>query len=146
MSSSKSPKGKTQEQIVAGFQELRQQQRNIASRIAEVEMDMKEHELVIETLKEVAPDRRCYRMVGGVLVERTVGDVLPTLTTNKEQMSQFVETMGKQLESKGKEINAYREENNIRIRGEEDPKAEAAAVSDSKSGSGSGGVLVANSS
>ena len=43
--------------------------------------------LVIETLKEVQPDRRCYRMVGGILVERTVGDVLPTLTTNKQQVT-----------------------------------------------------------
>ena len=46
MSSGKTPKGKTQEQIVAGFQELRQQQRNMATRVAEVEMDLKEHEWV----------------------------------------------------------------------------------------------------
>ena len=59
------------------------------------------------------------------------------------QMTQFVENMSKQLEAKGKEINAYREEHNIRIRGEEDSKT-AAAESDSKSGGG--GVLVANSS
>ncbi|KAL8618526.1 hypothetical protein ACOMHN_000671 [Nucella lapillus] len=142
MSSSKNPKGKSQEQIIAGFQELRQQQRNIASRIAEVEMDLKEHELVIGTLNESAPDRRCYRMVGGVLVERTVGEVLPTLVTNKDQMTQFVENMNKQLEVKGREVNVYREENNIRIRGEDDTKPEA-SVSDSKSG---GGVLVANDS
>lgn len=45
------------------------------------------YRLVIETLKEVAPERRCYRMVGGVLVERTVGDVLPALVTNREQVS-----------------------------------------------------------
>lgn len=38
------PKPKSQEQIVAGFQELRQTQRAIASKIAEIEMDMKEHE------------------------------------------------------------------------------------------------------
>eukprot|EP00745_Piridium_sociabile_P037699 TRINITY_DN68723_c0_g1_i1.p1 TRINITY_DN68723_c0_g1~~TRINITY_DN68723_c0_g1_i1.p1 ORF type:complete len:145 (-),score=41.07 TRINITY_DN68723_c0_g1_i1:6-440(-) len=144
MSSSKATKPKSQEVIVAGFQELRQQQRNIASRIAEVEMDMKEHELVIDTLKEVTPDRRCYRMVGGVLVERTVGDVLPTLTTNKDQMSQFVDNMSKQLEVKGREINTYREENNIRIRGEDDTKPDLSAA-DSKSGSGAG-ILVANSS
>ena len=50
--------------------------------------------LVIETLKEVQPDRRCYRMVGGVLVERTVGDVLPTLTTNKQQVSLVVPMNG----------------------------------------------------
>ncbi|KAL8593994.1 hypothetical protein ACOMHN_028980 [Nucella lapillus] len=97
---------------------------------------------MIGTLKESAPDRRCYRMAGGVLVERTEGEVLPTLVTNKDQMTQFVENMSKQLEAKGREINVYREENNIRIRGEEDTKPEA-SVSDSKSG---GGVSVANNS
>lgn len=38
------PKPKSQEQIIAGFQELRQQQRAVASKINELEMDMKEHE------------------------------------------------------------------------------------------------------
>ena len=35
---------KSQEQIVAGFQELRQQQRQVVGKVADVEMDMKEHE------------------------------------------------------------------------------------------------------
>lgn len=39
-------KGKTQEQIYAGFQELRQQQRAVASKISELNVDLKEHELV----------------------------------------------------------------------------------------------------
>jgi chaperonin cofactor prefoldin len=43
--------------------------------------------LVIDTLKDVAPDRKCFRMVGGVLVERTVKDVLPALRNNKDQVS-----------------------------------------------------------
>lgn len=41
---------------------------------------------MIETLKDVAPERKCFRMVGGVLVERTVKDVLPALVNNKEQV------------------------------------------------------------
>ena len=36
--------GKTQEQIIAGFQELRQQQRQINAKVSDIEMDMKEHE------------------------------------------------------------------------------------------------------
>ena len=68
-------KGKTQEQIVAGFQELRQQQRAIASKISELNADLKEHEIVIETLKDMESDRKCFRMVGGVLVEHTVDGV-----------------------------------------------------------------------
>nr|KAG5700419.1 hypothetical protein BaRGS_010332 [Batillaria attramentaria] len=82
-------------------------------------------------------------MVGGVLVERTVSDVLPALTSNKEQMANFVENMTKQLETKGKEINTYREEHNIRIRGEEENSREEKPEKDTKSG---GGVLVANNS
>jgi prefoldin subunit 2 len=43
--------------------------------------------LVIETLKEVEKDRKCFRMIGGVLVERTVNEVLPALEQNREQVS-----------------------------------------------------------
>lgn len=44
------------------------------------------HSLVIDTLKEVDPSRKCFRLVGGVLVERTVKEVLPALENNKEQV------------------------------------------------------------
>ena len=42
---------------------------------------------MIDTLKDVTGDRKCFRLVGGVLVERTVSDVLPALVHNKEQVS-----------------------------------------------------------
>ena len=42
--------------------------------------------LVIEALKETDPNRRCFRLVGGVLVERTVAEVLPALQAQIEQV------------------------------------------------------------
>lgn len=45
---------------------------------------------MIETLKDVDEERRCFRLVGGVLVERTVKDVLPALVNNKEQVNIFI--------------------------------------------------------
>uniref|UniRef100_A0A8C7WSC5 Prefoldin subunit 2 n=1 Tax=Oryzias sinensis TaxID=183150 RepID=A0A8C7WSC5_9TELE len=78
--------------VVATFQRMRQEQRSMASKAAELEMDINEHSLVIETLKEVDPSRKCYRLVGGVLVERTVKEVLPALENNKEQL--FFRLMG----------------------------------------------------
>ena len=42
--------------------------------------------LVIEALKDVDPERRCLRMIGGVLVERTVKEVLPALINNHQQV------------------------------------------------------------
>ena len=44
---------------------------------------------MIETLKEVEKDRKCFRMIGGVLVERTVAEVLPALEQNRDQVFLF---------------------------------------------------------
>ncbi|KAK6173079.1 hypothetical protein SNE40_016608 [Patella caerulea] len=137
-------KPKSQEQIVSAFNELRQQQRSLVSKMSEIEMDIKEHELVIDTLKEVDEGRKCYRMVGGVLVERTVKDVLPALTNNKEQMSKLVETLSKQMETKGSEINKFREEHNLKIRGEDSKDIEGKDQDAAKSGAS--GVLVSKDS
>ena len=42
--------------------------------------------LVVDVLKGVEGERRCFRLVGGVLVERTVKEVLPALQYNNEQV------------------------------------------------------------
>ena len=103
---------KQQQEIIAHFQKLRDEQRIIASKAAELQIEQKSHEfvhfkakchprlrsnfpfwilrLVIETLKEVEKDRKCFRMIGGVLVERTVNEVLPALETNKDQVWPFM--------------------------------------------------------
>lgn len=40
--------------------------------------------LVINAISGLDSGRRCYRLVGGVLVERTVGEVLPAVRKNLE--------------------------------------------------------------
>ncbi|CAN7941551.1 unnamed protein product [Ixodes pacificus] len=81
-------KRQSQEQgIVDGFNQLRQEQRSLTAKLVELEMDLNEHNLVAEALQKVDGDRRCYRMVGGVLVERTVKDILPAVMQNKDNVS-----------------------------------------------------------
>ena len=41
---------------------------------------------VIDAIGKLDPLRKCYRLVGGVLVERTVEDVLPAVTKNYESV------------------------------------------------------------
>ena len=45
--------------------------------------------LVIETLEKQERDKRCFRLVGGVLVERKVGEVEPALVNNREKVSKL---------------------------------------------------------
>lgn len=59
-------------------------------------------------------------MIGGVLCERTVKEVLPVLEKNTEQLSKVIDNMSEQLTKKGTEINEYKEKHNIRIRGQDD--------------------------
>ena len=128
-----------EQEIVAHFQKLREDQRLIASKAAELQVDQKSHELVLETLKDVDKNRKCFRMIGGVLVERTVNKVVPALEQNKEQITKIIENLQAQMIAKGKEINDYREKYNIRFQGEAEEEKKTSNEGSSKS---SGGVLV----
>ncbi|NWY07782.1 PFD2 protein, partial [Nothoprocta ornata] len=127
-------------QVVTRFNRLRQEQRGLASKAAELELELNEHSLVIETLRAVEAARRCYRMVGGVLVERTVKEVLPALESNKEQIGRLLETLTQQLQAKGRELSDFRELHNIRVVGEEEPRAPRDAADAAKAAAA--GVLV----
>lgn len=47
---------------------------------------MQEHQAVIKSLETLDPSRKCFRLVGEVLVERTVKEVLPAVKSNAEQL------------------------------------------------------------
>ena len=40
------------------------------------------HRLVLDAFKKVEPTRKCFRLIGGVLVERTVEEIKPSLDEN----------------------------------------------------------------
>ncbi|KAL7646676.1 UNVERIFIED_CONTAM: hypothetical protein RMT77_001929 [Armadillidium vulgare] len=135
-----------QQEIVQNFQQMRNEQRSLMGKISELEQDLNEHKVVIETLEEVSPKRKCFRMIGGVLVEKTVEEILPALVHNRNQLSKLIENLNEKLVAKGKEINEFREKHGIRIRGQEDLQ-EKTSQSTSQSGKdASTGVLVANKS
>jgi len=64
--------------------------------------------LVLETLTPLPSDRKCFRMINGVLVERTVGDVLPTLQSNSANMNKVLEDLAKQYKSKQDEMEKWK--------------------------------------
>lgn len=80
--------------------------------------------MVIETLKNVNEDRKCFRLIGGTLVERKVKDVLPALINSEKKLKELIEKMNEQIMKKGQELNEFREKHNISFRDIEKPKDE----------------------
>jgi hypothetical protein len=64
--------------------------------------------LVTETLQPLPDNRKCFRLINGVLVERTVSDVLPALKTNWDGLKQVLEELLKQYKNKEDEMNKWK--------------------------------------
>lgn len=65
----------------------------IANKVSELKSEADEHRLVIDLLKDLEPERKAFRLIGGVLVERTVGEVGPVVAENHSGVSGVVFTI-----------------------------------------------------
>ncbi|KAL9933264.1 hypothetical protein V8E36_007982 [Tilletia maclaganii] len=102
----------TQQEAAQIFQGRRSELQAIATKIGELESEADEHKLVIDTLRETQskePDRTCFRLIGGILVERTVKDVLPALEVNMTGLRQIMETLVKQYKEKEEELRDFQQ-------------------------------------
>jgi hypothetical protein len=64
--------------------------------------------LVLETLQPLSGDRKCFRMINGVLTERTVKEVVPILQTNSEGLKKALDELVKQYKSKQDEMEKWK--------------------------------------
>merc|ERR1712130_377572 len=106
--------GRTMDEVARNYlqtqhQNLKAEYQAIAQKLAEMESEKKEHSLVITTLSKLPSDRRCYRMVGGVLVERTVAEVLPAVKKNVESIDKVIKNLEDSLNKKRQELNDFME-------------------------------------
>ncbi|XKL62012.1 hypothetical protein PGB90_001845 [Kerria lacca] len=120
VSDSKSKSLSNEEQILNSFQTLREEQRQIATKLAEIDVEENELKVVISTLEKVDGSRKCYRLIGGILCEKTVKDVLPVLLEKKEELAKSHVKSKSELMKKGIEINEFKEKHNIRIQGQDE--------------------------
>ncbi|EXJ57204.1 prefoldin subunit 2 [Cladophialophora yegresii CBS 114405] len=88
---------------------------SLAQKVGEIEQEIEEHKLVMETLEPLPQDRKCFRLINGVLVERTVKDVLPALKTNADGLKQVLEELLKQYKAKQDEMDKWKRKNNIQV-------------------------------
>lgn len=110
----------TEEQILTQYKQLRNELGELSQKINEIEADASEHALVLKTLEPVDADRKCFRLVGGVLVEQTVGLVKPHVEGNAKNLRQVIEKLTSAYEEKSKETLDFQREYKIRVQGEPD--------------------------
>jgi prefoldin subunit 2 len=79
--------------VIQQYRELLEECQGLSAKISALEMDRNEHVLVEETLRPLDPKRRAYRLIGEVLVERTVEEVLPSVKLNRENVSSSKDTV-----------------------------------------------------
>jgi len=66
------------------------------------------YRLVLETLEPLPGERKCFRMINGVLVERTVKDVVPALKTNADGLRKVLDELFKQYRDKQDEMEKWK--------------------------------------
>lgn len=128
---------KTEQEIVETYNRLRQDQSTLMSRIAEIESERQEHALVIDTLTTMEQSRRCHRLVGGVLVQRNVGEVLPELQSSLKSIDVVLNQFSDQLIKKEKDMENFMVQYKITARGD-NKQQQAQGGAESKSGDNRG--------
>ncbi|KAK1921182.1 Prefoldin [Papiliotrema laurentii] len=110
------------QEVPVVFQRYRTELQNLAQKIGELESELDEHALVLSTLQPLVktdPSRPCYRLIGGVLVERTVVDVVPALETNFGGIKEVLESLMKTYKNKEEEFGGFQREYGIQMPGQQ---------------------------
>jgi len=119
---------------------MRTQISQLANKLQELDNDRTEHSLVVNTISKLDPNRRCFRQIGGVLVERTIKEVLPAVQKNLERIDGLIAKVTEQLKHKEKEADDYRIKYNISFSG--DDAAQSSDTDRASDKEGGSGVLV----
>ncbi|KAI8924428.1 Prefoldin [Entophlyctis helioformis] len=115
MSSSTAARPSDQE-IIAQFNSMKQELKAIAQKIGELELERDEHQLVVDTMSPLDGSRKCFRLVGGVLVERTVKDVLPAVQQNQENITTLIKQLSLSYKKKEDDATEFQKKYNIKVK------------------------------
>ncbi|VEU37073.1 unnamed protein product [Pseudo-nitzschia multistriata] len=95
------------------YRDLTAECQQLMTKIADLESDRNEHILVEDALKPLDGSRRAYRLVGDVLVERTVTEVLPSISQNKENLNATIDALRERLTIRQKKAAELKAKHNL---------------------------------
>lgn len=71
--------------------------------------------MVLNTLKGTNSERKCYRMIGGALVESDVKTTIPILSLKQSKLSQTVSELKSELTKVAVEFEKWKKDNKIQV-------------------------------
>mmetsp|Transcript_11220 Transcript_11220/g.46862 ORF Transcript_11220/g.46862 Transcript_11220/m.46862 type:complete len:125 (-) Transcript_11220:1609-1983(-) len=104
-----------QERAFQLLSNLKRELQDLYSKIAEIDADKSEHELVLTQLSGLNGSRKCWQQVGEVLVESNVESVVPVLEEKKKNIEEAIQTLQKQVQMKEKELGEVQKRYQIQV-------------------------------
>ena len=88
------------QQLEAAFQRLEREQTQLLAKLSELQQESREHQLVIDACSKLSHSRKCFRLIGGVLVAQSTLEVKPALESNKLNIDGFINKVDDSLKER----------------------------------------------
>ena len=98
------------------FNKLRQELKELQTKSVQFELDLQQHERVLETIASLPDDRKTYRLVGEVLVQMPAKEARLALEQQKNSLKELTATFREKTKAKEEELIKFQKDNNIQIR------------------------------
>ena len=70
---------------------------SINSKLSDTQAELHEHKMVKTALEPLEDERKCFRLLGSVLVEKTKGEVLPAILEQMSSLEKLAVSYGEQV-------------------------------------------------
>ncbi|KAI5951662.1 GIM4 [Candida jiufengensis] len=84
-----------------------------------IQQQIQEHVIVDHSLTAIEPEKRqgrkCFKMIGGVLIEKTIDEVIKILSDELKQLTNQRQEIDKELKASREKLESWIKSNKIKI-------------------------------
>lgn len=94
----------TEKEAMERYKKLKAEYSEILKRYIELEEERRENNLVLTNIEPLQGDRRCWKVVGGVLVEYNLPETTNSLKQNIAMLEQALKALDAEMAKREKEV------------------------------------------
>lgn len=113
-----SEKEVSENEAIRLFQQMKREAQMMIGKISELEYELGEHDLVQTNVASLDPNRTGFRLVGTVLIRQTVGEILPKVRENRDNIAKTIDQLREALANKNVEAANWKEKYKIKTQQE----------------------------